>query len=219
MGVNKSAIVIGATGLVGRHLTQQLLKEDYFGQVIVFVRRSTGISHNKLVEHIIDFNNLDTIKGKVNGDVLFSALGTTLKQAGSKNAQYLVDYTFQYEVAKIASDNGVKKYFLVSSSGANSKSRFFYTKMKGELDVAVSGLPFSQINIFRPSLLLGERTEKRTMEILGSKIIKLINYLPFLRKYRAIKGEEVARAMINVCKKELHEKVNYFTLDEIFREL
>lgn len=219
MGVNKSAIVIGATGLVGRYLTQQLLEEDYFGQVIVFVRRSTGISHNKLVEHIIDFKNLDTIKGKVNGDVLFSALGTTLKQAGSKNAQYLVDYTYQYEVAKIASDTGVKKYFLVSSSGANSGSRFFYTRMKGELDNAVSSLSFSQINIFRPSLLLGERPEKRTMEIIGSKIIKLINYLPFLRKYRAIKGEEVARAMVNVCKKELHEKVNYFSLDEIFREL
>ena len=216
MAIAKTAIVIGATGLIGRHLTQLLIDDPYFKKVKVFGRRSVGITHSKLEEHLVDFNSLLEVKEKIKGDVLFSTLGTTIKQAGSKSKQYLVDFTYQYEFAKLALENGITEYFLVSSSGADSKSKFFYPRMKGELDDAVSNLAFSQIRIFRPSLLIGNRTEKRTGEIIGSKIMKLIKFLPFLRKYRAIKGEEVAKSMINVCKKDLPEKLMFFTLDEIF---
>lgn len=219
MAIAKTAIVIGATGLIGRHLTQLLIDDPYFKKVKVFGRRSVGITHSKLEEHLVDFDNLLEVKEKIKGDVLFSTLGTTIKQAGSKDTQYLVDFSYQFEFAKLAAENGITEYFLVSSSGADSKSKFFYPRMKGELDNAVSNLAFSRIRIFRPSLLVGDRTEKRTGEIIGSKIMKLIKFLPFLRKYRAIKGEEVAKSMINVCKKDLPEKLMFFTLDEIFLEL
>lgn len=219
MGVNKTALVIGATGLVGKHLTNLLLEDPYFEKVKVFVRRSTDIKNPKLEEYITDFNDLRAIEKKIMGDVLFSTLGTTIKQAGSKDAQYLVDFSYQYEFAKMAFENGVTEYFLVSSSGANSKSRLFYTRMKGELEVAVSGLNFPHICIFRPSLLLGKSSEIRTGEIIGEKVFRIIKHLPLLKKYRAIKGEEVAKAMINVYKRDDKNNIEYFTLNEIFNEL
>lgn len=219
MGIGKTAIIIGATGLVGKHLVRLLIADSYFGKVKVFVRRSTGITHPDLQEFIIDFNNLLSIKEEITGDVLFSTLGTTIKQAGSKDAQYLVDFTYQYKFAELASENGVADYFLVSSSGANSKSRMFYIRMKGELDDAVGNLTFNKIRIFRPSLLLGSRPEQRIGELIGSVIINLIKYIPTAKKYRGIKGEEVAHAMINVSKKENPTHIQYYTLDEIFNQL
>lgn len=216
MKKTKSAIVIGATGLVGKELVKQLLNDSDLETIKVMVRRSTGISHPKIKEYIIDFNNLNSIKEEVTGDVLFSTLGTTIKQAGSKEQQYLVDYTYQYDIAKIAFANGVSDYFLVSSSGANSGSKIFYTRMKGELDDAVATLNFSRIRIFRPSLLLGERPKKRLGETIGSIMIAWIKHIPYLKKYRGIRGEQVAKAMIAAHKKEKSEKVQIYTLDEIF---
>ncbi len=213
----KTAIVIGATGLIGKELVKLLINDSYFDKIKVFVRRSTGITHTKLEEHIIDFNVLSTIKNDIMGDVLFSTLGTTIKQAGSKDAQYLVDYTYQYEIAKIAADNGVKDYILVSSSGANSKSNIFYTRIKGELDNAVCKLNFQRIRIFRPSLLLGERPEKRLGESIGAILIKVIKFIPYLKKYRGIKGKEVALAMINTYKKTNNNSPEFHELDSIFK--
>src|ERR1700761_7880367 len=114
----KTAIVIGATGLVGKQLVQQLLKDTRFEQVKIFVRKSTGISNSKLQEHVVDFDQPDTFKRALTGDVLYSALGTTLSAAGSKDAQYKVDYTYQYQVAKTAAANGVKEYVLISAAGS-----------------------------------------------------------------------------------------------------
>lgn len=164
----KTVIVIGATGLIGKLLTNKLLSDNRYDLVKIFVRRSSGTQNPKLEEHIVDFEHIESWKDEITGDELFSAMGTTIKQAGSKDVQYKIDYTYQFEVAKAAVKNGIENYVLVSSSGANSKSRNFYLRIKGELEDAVGILPFKKIIIFQPSLLLGERKEKRAGETIAA---------------------------------------------------
>ena len=139
----KSAAMIGATGLVGGALLDLLLEDDRFSEVRSFVRRSSGRSHDKLREHVVDFRKPESFANDLVGDVLFSTLGTTRKKAGSQEAQREVDYTFQYETARSAAKNGVACYVLVSSTGANASSGLFYNRMKGQLDQAVSELGFA----------------------------------------------------------------------------
>ncbi|MCU0413720.1 MAG: NAD(P)H-binding protein, partial [Ignavibacteriaceae bacterium] len=143
----KTAIVIGATGLIGKHLTKLLLDNPDYSTIRVFARRSINISNSKLAEHIVDFDEIDKWKSKIIDDDLFSAMGTTIKKAGSKEAQYKIDVAYQFDFAKAASENGVKNYFLVSSSGANDESKFFYMKIKGHLEEKVKLLPFNKIRI------------------------------------------------------------------------
>ena len=194
--MNLTVNVIGATGLVGKQLVQQLLENNNFEKVRIFVRRKTGIEHPKLEQQIIDFKNEETWKKLLTGDVLFSTLGTTLKQAGSKEKEYEVDFTFNLNFAKVAKENGIPNYVLVSSVGANSKSQIFYTRMKGELDGAVARLGFENLVVLRPSSLTGDRKEKRMAEIIS---IPIANFLTrfMMKKYRPIKDEIVAQAMIN----------------------
>ena len=193
----RTAIVIGATGLVGRHLTEQLLRDRRFELVKIFVRRSTGINNSKLQEHVVDFDNPDGWKKLVTGDVLYSAMGTTLRQAGSKEAQYKTDYTYQYQVAKVAAANGVPEYVLVSAAGSSPDSSVFYSRIKGELERDVQKLPFETIHIIRPGMLAGEREKVRTGEQLGVGVLNIISLIPGLKKLRPIQGGEVARAMLN----------------------
>ena len=193
----RTAIVIGATGLVGRHLTEQLLRDRRFELVKIFVPRSTGINNAKLQEHVVDFDNLDGWKKLVTGDVLYSAMGTTLRQAGSKEAQYKTDYTYQYQVAKVAAANGVPEYVLVSAAGSSPDSSVFYSRIKGELERDVQKLPFETIHIIRPGMLAGEREKVRTGEQLGVGVLNIISLIPGLKNLRPIQGGEVARAMLN----------------------
>lgn len=214
----KTAIVIGATGLIGNLLVNKLLNDDRYKSVKVFSRRSTGINHPKLEEHLVDFDEMDQWKNQISGDELFSAMGTTIRKAKSTSIQYKVDVTYQYEFAKAASENGVKNYFLVSSSGANAKSKLFYLKIKGELDEKVKSLPFEKIRIFRPSLLLGDRPQKRFGEKAAEIILKIIvPVLPFLKNQRPIEGEKVANAMIGSANLDDKERIRIFELDEIFK--
>ena len=136
------AIVIGSTGATGIELIKELIKDENFTKIKTFSRSSLKINHQKLTEYLIDFNQIQNHKDEIKGDVLFSVLGTTKKDAGSKEAQYKIDFTYQYEFAKLASDNGISKYVLVSSIGANEKSALFYPKMKGALEEAVKKLVF-----------------------------------------------------------------------------
>ena len=144
-----SAIVIGATGATGQELVKLLLKDSNFIKVKIFVRRNPSIQNVKLYTHEIDFSRLNNYKKLINGDVLFSALGTTLNQAGSKKEQYLVDYDYQYEFAKIASQNKIPCYSLVSTVGANNSSHFFYLRTKGELEEEIKKLGFKKTYIFQ----------------------------------------------------------------------
>jgi uncharacterized protein YbjT (DUF2867 family) len=178
-------------------LTEQLLRDRRFELVKIFVRRSTGINNSKLQEHVVDFDNLDGWKKLVTGDVLYSAMGTTLRQAGSKEAQYKTDYTYQYQVAKVAAANGVPEYVLVSAAGSSPDSSVFYSRIKGELERDVQKLPFETIHIIRPGMLAGEREKVRTGEQLGVGVLNIISLIPGLKNLRPIQGGEVARAMLN----------------------
>lgn len=213
----KSAIVIGATGLVGKFITTKLLADERYDKIKVFVRRTTAINNPKLEEHIVDFENIVSWRNLLSGDELYSALGTTIRKAGSKKAQYNVDFNYQYNVAKAAAENGVKGIFLVSSLGANAKSKNFYLRMKGELDEKIKLLDFEKIRIFRPSMLVGERTEKRFAETIGIKIAGMVTKLiPALKKYRPINAAIVAAAMIKSANESQVESFKIYQPEEIF---
>ena len=191
------AIVLGATGATGRALVQQLLDHPAFGSVSIFVRKKPALVHEKLKVHEIDFSKLQACKNLIFGDVLFSALGTTRKDAGSKTRQYEVDYTYQYEFAKMASDNGVDQYSLVSSYGANKKSLFFYFKIKGALEEEVKKLSFQSIHIFQPSSLIRQPDLLRPAE---KKLIWVMNKLSrvgFLESQRPLAVETLAKKMVS----------------------
>jgi len=200
-----TANVIGATGLVGDQLVKMLLQNDSFEKVRIFVRRDFGSRHPKLEQKIVDFSNEKTWENDLTGDVLFSALGTTLKQAGGMEKQFEVDFTFNLNFAKKARENGIENYVLVSSVGANSNSKIFYTKIKGQLDEAVSKIGFKNLTIIRPASLMGNRKEKRTAEIISIPVLLFITRF-IMKKYQPIKDETVAKAMINAVLKPIPEK-------------
>lgn len=202
--------------MVGKELVGQLLGEARFGKVIVFVRRATGRSHPKLEEHLVDFNNPGSWKGLVRGDVLFSAMGTTIAKAGSQEAQYKIDYTYQYDAARAAAENGVPTYVLVSSAGANAKSRIFYSRMKGELEDAVKALPFSYIRIIQPGILAGGREEFRLGERIGIGVMSVLGHVPGLTAYKPYHATVVARALINAALNE-EGRIRTYNLKEVFR--
>ena len=209
-----TALVIGSTGMVGRELIKQLCESSEFEQVISFVRRSSGFSHSKLQEHVVNFDQPESWKELLKGDVLFSCMGTTLAAAGSKASQYKVDYTYQYETARMAAENNVPVYVLVSSTGANANSALFYPKIKGQLDEAVQKLGFKSVQILRPGQLYGERQQKRSAELFAVKMMFAINKLGLFKKYKPIHASEVAKAMISAAKRT---GSNIFTLDELFK--
>jgi len=211
----KSAIVIGATGMVGKALVKLLIADIRFGKIYVYGRRSLGISNPKLAEQLVDFNKPDSWQELVRGDILFSTLGTTLKQAGGKQAQYKIDHTYQYQFAEAAAYNEVPAYVLVSSASASPDSKLFYSRMKGELERDVKKLPFKSINILQPSLLHGDREQERFGEKLGYTVLNGLNAIGLFRKYRAIEAQTVALAMINAGLQALNG-VHTYALDEIF---
>jgi uncharacterized protein YbjT (DUF2867 family) len=213
--MKKTAIVIGATGLVGNELVHQLLADDRFGAVLVFVRRSMGISHSKLQEFIINFDEPLSWSHLVKGDVLFSALGTTLKKAGSKEAQYKIDHDYQYNFAQAAAQNQVPVYVLVSSAMASVSSRIFYTRMKGELERDIQLLPFQAIHIMQPGMLQGNRKENRPGEKIGLYVIRLLNKMGIALKQKPIPAGLVAKAMINVSFKN-DKRINVYALTQVF---
>lgn len=214
--MSKTACIIGATGLVGSKLVNLLISDDEFEKVKMFVRRPAEIDHAKVEEFVIDFDNQEEWQKNLTGDVLFSCLGTTLKVAGSKNEQFKIDYTYQYNFAEAACKNNIPAYVLISSAGANPESQIFYSQMKGQLDQVVLGLDFQIIRILKPSVLDGHRKERRRAEQFAIKALqKLIPVLPFLRKYAPIKGYRVAQAMINSLKDYPDLKSRVYVLDEV----
>ena len=206
------AIVIGSTGMVGTQLIKLLIENDEFSEIVSLVRRESGFNHVKLKEHIIDFDQSENWSNLVKGDVLFSTLGTTIAQAKTKDAQFKVDFTYQFTVAEIAAKNGVSKYVLISSAGADSKSKIFYSKIKGELEDAVQSLPFEVISILRPGQLDGNRSEKRIGEKIALSVMYGLNNLGLFMRYQPIQAVQVARAMINAVNKT--QSASY-SLDEV----
>ena len=193
------ALVIGATGAVGKDLVDLLLKDDSFESVSVFVRRPLGIENPRLMVHLVDFDLPGQWHHLLTGDVLFSCLGTTIKAAGSQEAQWKVDYTYQYEAAKAARENGVGTYALVSAVGASPKAKFFYTRMKGELEEAVKQLGFPACFILQPPSLVRKGSD-RFGEKAGVVALRAFNAIGLMRSWKPMPTEEVAAAMLRLVK-------------------
>jgi len=168
------ALVIGATGATGKDLVNQLCQDSDFDEIDIFVRRRSDFHHEKVKAHLVDFDHPEEWKHLVKGDVAFSCLGTTLKSAGSKENQKVIDYDYQFNFAKAAKENNVQDYILVSAYGANPDSKIFYSRIKGELEEAVKNLKFEKTTIFRPGMLERKNTD-RNGEVFGLKTIKFLN--------------------------------------------
>lgn len=193
------ALVIGATGSVGKDLIQQLIEDSSMECIDIFVRREVKMPAAKVVAHVVDFDHPETWADQLKGDVLFSCMGTTIKAAGSQEAQWKVDYTYQFDAAKAAKANGVPTYVLVSSIGADVKSKLFYTKMKGALDDAVQKLGFEGCYILRPPSLVRKGSD-RFGEKAGIVALRALNAIGLLHTWTPMPTEAVAAAMIRLAK-------------------
>ncbi len=204
--MKKTALVAGSTGLVGKELLKLLLDDPDYAKVITLVRRNTHIQHKKLEEHIIDFEDLEKYHNIIKADRIFCCLGTTMKKAGSKDNFYKVDFTYPYQLAGMALENKCPQFNLISSIGADRKSFFFYSQVKGKLELEISNLGFDSLNIFRPSLLLGERSEKRKGELFGKAMMQILQpfFILGLKKYRPVQAKTVADVMVKAAEKIKH---------------
>ncbi len=193
----RTALIAGATGLVGKHCLNRLLASDTYARVYALVRRPTGLGHDKLEEIRVDFDNLDSTSLNPVDDV-FITLGTTIKVAGSQEAFYKVDHDYVVASAKLGKRSNASRIAIVSSVGAGGPAGNFYLRVKTETERDIRALGYECFEIFRPGLLIGERQEKRSGEELGIAAVKLISGLMIgpLRQYRPITAENVAEAMI-----------------------
>lgn len=192
------AVVLGATGLVGSELLRQLAEDARFTSIATLGRRASGFAHAKVRDHVVDLESPESWVELVRGDVLFSALGTTIRAAGSRAAQYRVDHGYQLRVAAEARRHGVRTYVLVSSAGASPRSRLFYSRMKGELERDVEALGFERTRILRPGMLDGARREHRAGELWALRVLRpLAPVLPAAA--RPIHAAIVARVAIISC--------------------
>ena len=196
-----TALLVGASGLVGKHLLSLLLEDPAYAKVTVIGRKELPLQHEKLAQHIVDFDRLGQSAGHIRADDVFCCLGTTIKKAGSQDAFRKVDFTYPYEVAKIAKVNGARQFLIVTAIGADASSSVFYNRVKGEVENTIRKMPFHSIQIFRPSVLMGEREEFRLgerMAIIGMKALSLA-MIGKWKKYRPVAAASVARGMIRAA--------------------
>jgi len=203
--MSKSALVLGASGLVGGHCLDLLLADPTYAQVRVLVRSPLPHQNAKLQQHLCDFTQLEKYADLIRAQEVFCCLGTTIKKAGSQAAFRQVDFEYPRAGAELAVRNGAEQFLLVTALGASARSSIFYNQVKGELEVAMQKLPFRALHIFRPSLLLGRRGEFRRGEKIGEVLMKPLSFLlrGSWRKYRPIFARAVATAMVNVAKMNL----------------
>ncbi|WP_298706550.1 NAD(P)H-binding protein [uncultured Veillonella sp.] len=190
------AIVVGATGATGRDVLNLLLMDDRYDEIIVLARRSLGVSHSKLTTHVVNFDRINEWGHLIDGDVLYSCLGTTRKAAGSKEAQWIVDYSYQFQIAEVARQHGVGHYILVSSVGAAPDSKFFYLRMKGQLEEAVKQLHFTKTTIVQPPSLIRKVNKKWFGEGISVKILEKLNEFGLFPHLKPMPTEVVAKAMV-----------------------
>jgi uncharacterized protein YbjT (DUF2867 family) len=200
----QTALVLGATGLIGSNVVTLLLEDYSFDKVRVLVRREYNIDHPKLEVEKVNFQDPEEFSTKVGkGDAIFCCVGTTMnKVKGDKVAYRKIDYDIAVNAANFGLAGGYTKYLLVSSIGANAKSKNFYLKLKGETENAVSSYTYKSLHIFQPSFLLGKRNEVRIGEVMGKGVMQGLSIFFFgsLSKYKAIDAETVAKAMVAASK-------------------
>lgn len=189
----KTALIAGSTGLIGSQLLSLLLQNPAYTKVIALTRVDLP-QHPKLTQVRVDFARLGENSSTIKADDVYCCLGTTMAKAGSKENFYQVDFYFPFLLAKTTRSVGAKKFMLVSALGANKSSSIYYNQVKGEIEEAISSVAFDAVHIFRPSLLLGPRTEKRSAEDAAKFFYKVLGFL-IPKKYKAIESIKVARAM------------------------
>lgn len=195
----KRAVVFGASGFVGRFLVDLLLKSPNYDRVTVVVRKDSGLKHPKLVTLVADFHSLDKVADQIEADEVFITLGTTKKKTPDLKEYYQVDHDYPVRAATIGKDRGARSVFLLTAVGANDQSGVFYIRTKGEVERDVIAVGLEETHIFQPSMILGERKEFRLLEriVMGTwpvadGLLRLLG----ASKYRGIKGEDIARAMV-----------------------
>ena len=193
----KTALISGATGLVGSFLVKMLLEDGNYNKVKILVRKPIDLNHPALEQIIYDYEKPDFEKLKA--DDVFCCLGTTIKKAGSREAFTKVDYEYPLQIAQATKDSGAQNFSIVTAIGSNSKSKIFYNKVKGEVEEKLQEIPFQSLHIHRPSMLLGPRKEFRTGEEVGKVIARLLWFL-FPKRYRGIHASQVAGCMISKMK-------------------
>ncbi len=198
MATNRTAALLGATGLVGSSCLQHLLHDPSYNEVRAIARRPILLDHPKMRLIEADFDRLPGLGDTLGADDVFCCLGTTIKKAGTREAFRKVDFTYPVDAATLALERGARQFLLISSLGANPESRVFYNRVKGELEEAIGTLPFVAVHIFRPSMLLGDRVEFRPAEKVGAALMTSLSFLMTgkRRKYRPIEADVVARAMV-----------------------
>lgn len=202
--MSRIAVVAGGTGLVGRHLLTQLLDDSRYERVIAVGRRSPALTHARLETVKSDLTDLGKIGSKLAADDAYCCLGTTLRAAGSKAAFEAVDYHMVVNFARAAQVSGARRMFMVSALSANPKSPVYYSRVKGRAEQALRETGFDTLHIVQPSLLMGERSEKRLGEGLAQKLAPVFNPLLTgrLAKYRAIRADAVASALLELSRRK-----------------
>jgi uncharacterized protein YbjT (DUF2867 family) len=196
--MEKTACIFGSTGLTGTYLIEVLLEDKRYSKIILFNRTKQSIEHPKIEQIVAPYDQLQNLKDQLKADEYYCCLGTTMDKAKTRQAFEYVDYHLPLEIAKLARENGIKTFSLVSSIGASSKSKNFYLRTKGKTEDALSGLGLNNLLIFRPSMLLGKRKETRLMETIAKPFSIGLGILLWgpLKKYRAIHGKTVAKGMV-----------------------
>ena len=207
----KTALLAGATGLIGGQLLPLLLADNYYEKVIVISRKPLEIQHSKLQNVVVNFEQLYSVSNELKADDVYCCLGTTIRQVGSQEKFRRVDYDYPKELAWITRQNGARQYLLVSALGADISSRIFYNRVKGETELIISQSGFEGIHIFRPSLLIGPRKEHRSGEEAAKVFYKYLGFL-IPAKYKSIESVKVARAMLAYAKQNqtghfIHESI------------
>lgn len=213
--MTKTAIVIGATGLTGGLLVKQLLSDERYDKIKIISRRTTGLTDTKIEEKLCDLLEYDTWKDEIKGDHLFCCIGTTRKKTPDLEQYRRIDHGIPVHAAKYCKQNGVQSFAVVSAIGANASSSIFYNKLKGEMEEVVLSEGPERVYVMRPSIIDGQRGEKRLMEQIGLGLFRLLGFLFIgkLRKYRLIHARDIAKAMIIAANSAKESTV--FESDEI----
>jgi len=202
--MGKKAIITGATGMIGSELLDLLLAGNAYDEIMIIVRKKLNMTHKKLTQLVVDFDQLEHHESSITGDVIFSCLGTTKSKTPDSKTYYKIDHDYPLQLAKMAQKNGVKQFHIVSSVGANPNSGTFYIKLKGETERDISALDLQSVYMYEPSMLTGRKQGKRFAEMFFEGLFKIAN--PLLtgkwKKYRSVSGATVARTMYDQSLKD-----------------
>ena len=204
--MKKKAIILGATGLTGSHLLNLLLNDSDYDTIKVFTRKKLSMAHPKLEEHVVDLLKISDYTTEFRADVVFCCIGTTKAKTPDKDLYRAIDYGIPVEAAKLAKQNAIDHFIVISALGAKAESKVLYSKLKGEMERDVLAQKIEQTHFLQPSLIVGNRNEKRTGEDLSKQFMKLFGFL-IPTRYKMIEARTIAKAMAQIARKPTKEHI------------